>query len=883
MKWVSLTGATLAAIIAWPVSAAINGVYQRGYDRYQSGANLNETILNTSNVNFQQFGKLFSMPVDGLVFAQPLYVSNVTVPGNASPINLLLVATMEDSVYAFNADTGAQIWKHDFKTATVFAMPIADALQGLANYGDIDASSDVGIQGTPVINPSSNTIYFVTRTKEYATNGSYAYYQRFRALNIVTGQELSGSGQAITATDPSSGITFSSQIQMQRPALVISNGQVVACWGSHEDNAYYHGWIITFDSQTLQQTGSFAITTTAGGGSVWQGGRPPSLLPNGDIIVLTANTSPDSPTAGFDGVSNFAESMLQLTPSAHGLTLVHYFTPSNWAALDAGDIDFGSTGPITIPNANNNQANTWAIAGEGKDGNVYVENYPGAVSGLMSSSQTMLNIGLDPRGGFVYWDKRPIGGTLRAYSATPGQTIQAWDWNGVNNFNLTPALDSGVTLGGYPGGIFALSANGTTAGSGILWSLSSTQASAEHNLRGGALRAYNADTLSPLWDSITYSSDDLGYFAKFNPPTVANGKVYVPSFSKTISAYGLIAPNRPLPTFANYVKIVSRVDPSQVLEVAGASQSPLSRIQLGQDAGWSRQRWRLVIGNGGKIYIQSALNPNMVLDPVAATAYGQNPGVSVALNTASTATTQQWAPVQHGNYYVIVAGATGNALTLPGGLAFDSAALQTSPANGSTAQDWMVVPEPDAGLSECSPHVIIKSRASGNLLTFPPGATNNTLAVVAQPYLGTLDQVFNINTNLDGSYTFTSATSGLTLNVSSVVVPGGAEVVSNQSNGSSAQHWYIDGQTYTTSGVQSNSGPNPNNGYFQMVSVWGQQLFNPSWLLPSPIALPVLDVYLDGMTNGTPLDAITPNNAFSQDWAIYDALTNQLCRFRPIY
>lgn len=832
--------------------AATSGIFETRNDRFQSGANLQETILNVSNVNNDTFGKLFDAPVDGLIYAQPLYVANVMIPSLGSTHNLLLVVTMADTVFAFDADTGAQIWKRDYKSATVAAVPLPDILGGTPNYGDIDASSTVGIQGTPVIDPSTNTMYFVTRTKE-TTNTVTTYAQRLRALNIATGQDLAGSGAVITASVSNGAggvVTFNPLIQMQRPGLVITNGQIVVCWGAHEDNAAYHGWVITFNKSTLTQTGAFVTEKTALGGGVWQSGRAPGFLANGDIVVFTGNSLLGT-GAGYDGQNNFGESILRLRPSASGISLINAFTAQNWASLDQQDLDFGSSGPVLLPIAAGQTAEY--IVGGGKDGTIYTVNTQTVTSGLLGNPNSYLNVGADQRGGLIFWDKRASGGPLQIYSAAPNQTIGAWTWTGAA-FNPTQSLTSSIVPGMYPGGILSLSANGATAGTGILWSLSSDAGDTEHNMRSGVLRAFNADTLQEIWNSITYSKDDAGLFAKFAPPTIANGKVYIASFSGRVSGYGLLATPNPPPT--GYVKLTSRLDPTLVLEVAGASQSNQSRIQVGRDAGWGRQRWQMVTGANGTQFI-SAMNSKMVLDVVYA---GQAAGTPVDLYVSNGTKAQYWKLTQNGNGYTQIISATNNlALDVQLASTTDGTLLQTWTINGTAAQDWIIEAEPDGGIPECfTPNVVIESRATGKLLTFPNGATLGTTAVIATPS-ATANQTFIMSTNLDGSYSFQSNTNSLFLDVLWAGTTEETPVDSYQGNGTNAQRWDVNWPT----------SPNGNNGYMQLVPLSSSGL--------------TLDVQWAGQADGTPLQLWDVNGTFAQDWMIYDATTGLDCRFRTPY
>ena len=848
----SLISTAVAILVSSSAYATTQGVYENRNDRYRSGTNSQETILNTSNVNQQSFGKLFSASVDGQVYAQPLYVANVTVPSAGGSHNLLLVATMADTVFAFDADTGAQIWKRDYKSATVVAMPNVEVLGGGIN-GNIDESTPFGVLGTPTIDPLTGIMYFVAFTKEWinGTNGAPSYFQRLRAINIATGQDVTGSGAAITASvnnGAGGSVVFNPQIQLQRPGLTIANGQVVVCWGSYQDSGNWNGWVMTFDKTTLKQTGAFATSPTALGAGIWTSGRAPAVLANGDAVVFSGN-SKNTTGGGYDGKLNFSESILQLRPSASGLSLINAWTPQNWSTLDQSDLDLGAAGPVIIPVASGQSSEF--IAGGGKDGAIYTVNVQTQPFGLLGSPTSYLNIGYDQRDGLIFWDRRASGGALQMYSAAPSQYITGWTWTG-SDFNRTPSVTSAIVPGSYPGGTMSLSSNGAVSGTGILWSVSSDAGDTELDMRSGVLRAFDADTLQPLWDSITYSTDDIGLFSKFTPPTIANGKVYVASFSGQVSAFGLLPTPRSANANVQYVKLVSRLDPTLVMEVAGASQANQSRIQLGRDAGWGRQRWVMVQSANGVGFF-SALNQEMALDVVWGIASSGQP---VDLWGSNSTKAQFWTLSQNAAGYTQIISAAGRnlALGVGNGAGTDGSPLGIWSLNGTAAQDWLIIREPDGGLKECSPNVIIKSHATGTLLTL----TNGAGASIATRS-SSADQVFVMSTNLNGSYSFYSAASGLFLGVAGAGTSQSASVggfSGSIPNGNPTQNWFVNWP----------NDPNGRSDYMQFVPSSSNQLD--------------MDVQYGGNSDGTPVWLWGINGTWPQDWAILDAITGQQCRFR---
>jgi hypothetical protein len=276
------------------------------YDGARSGANLAETTLTPANVNVNQFGKLYSYPVDGAVYAQPLYVTGVTI--NGAVRNVLYIATMNDKVYAFDADSASPspLWMTDFTNpaAGVTAVPMLDIKWNANNI-----FGNVGIESTPVIDKITRKLYLVARTKE---NGIYV--QRLHVLDIATGRPVAGSPTTITATVQGTGpdskidasgqqvITFDPKMEHQRVALALTNGVVLVAWAGHEDLPPYHGWIIGFDATTLASVGAFAVTRDDYEGGIWQGGRAPTIDADGNAYFATGNGI-------WDGRRNFGDSL----------------------------------------------------------------------------------------------------------------------------------------------------------------------------------------------------------------------------------------------------------------------------------------------------------------------------------------------------------------------------------------------------------------------------------------------------------------------------------------------------------------------------------------------------------------------------------------------
>ena len=324
------------------------GTFTFHNDNMRDGANLNETVLTPANVNSTSFGKLFSYPLDGLTFASPLYVQNVNVPGQGFH-NVVVVATEHDSVYAFDADgrSNTPIWKDSFINPAAGVTPIPPAVTG--ETGDIP--NEIGITGTPVIDPSTNTIYVVAATQE-VSGGTTSYVNRLHALDLTTGAEKFGGPIVIQASVPGNGgdsvngtISFNNITENQRPALTLQNGEVYIGFSNHGNNPPYHGWLMAYNASTLHQDWVFCTTPNAMKGGIWMGGGGIGVDASGNLYFSTGNGTFDGPSST-GGSNDFGDSLLKLNPSG---ARTDFFTPYNYAALDSGDVDLASGGIILLP------------------------------------------------------------------------------------------------------------------------------------------------------------------------------------------------------------------------------------------------------------------------------------------------------------------------------------------------------------------------------------------------------------------------------------------------------------------------------------------------------------------------------------------------------
>ena len=567
-------------LLASPVHAQVSILTNR-YDAARTGANLTETTLTVANVNPSQFGKLYSYPVDGSVYAQPLYVSGVSI--NGTPRNVLYVATMNDKVYAFDADSSSPtpLWMRDFTSPpAVTPVPITDIVAP-----DKNIVGNVGIQSTPVIDAASRTIYLVARTKE---NGSY--FQRLHALDIATGASRPGSPVTITGSVVGSApdsigqvVTFNPKMQAQRAGLAISNGVVIISWAGHEDAVPYHGWIMGYDTASLARVGIYCVTPDVYAGGIWQGGRAPTIDAAGNVYFATGN-------GRWDGNRSFGNSLLKLSVSrTAGFALLDYFTPSNHAQLDADDDDLSGSGFTLLPG-------TGLLLGGGKEGVLYLLNADNLGRMVANDTQIVQKIpvtGGHVMGGIVYWNSANLGPMV--YNWSEDDALKSYRLSGGRL--ALPAHAQGLPISpGHPGGSLTLSANGNASNTGIVWSSMPAFSDAIHGLHAGVLRAFNAETLAEIWSSERNATRDrAGTLMKFVPPVVVNGKVFLPNHDNAVVVYGLLPQAPPPPPAGGGAISVNFV---------GSHPMPMA---AGETAGVvAAANWNNAAGSSGGIALMNA-------------------------------------------------------------------------------------------------------------------------------------------------------------------------------------------------------------------------------------------------------------------------------------
>lgn len=505
-------------------------------DNSRAGWNANETALTANNVNVQKFGYVFTLPVDDQVYAQPLVVGHVSIGGGVH--NVVYVATVNNTLYAFDGDDGTLYWQKSF-TAPGMRPPRNSDMAGACDGAYQDFSGNIGIVGTPVIDSARGTLYLVSRS----TAGS-TFVQHMHAVNIVDGTDIAGSPTTITATASGNGdgsvrgvITFDAQRQNQRQGLTLLGGVVYVTFASHCDWGPYHGWILGYDAATLQQRTVYNVTPDGSAGGMWESGGGMAADAQGNLYVVAGNGTvgvADDPTS----LRNRGESALKLTPSGSALRVASYFTPYNYQSLNDNDVDYGGMGAFLIPNS------SYYLTG-GKDGNLYLLNKDDMGGYQPSSNQVQQVVTL---GG---------GANLRCqpayYRASSKEWVYTWSENAPlraipfdRASNMLAPQDqvvSGVAgPTGQNGAVLSVSSNGARDGTGILWASYAWSGDAGHAVRPGILRAFDANDVSKeLWNNQQNSlRDAAGSYAKFAAPTIANGRVYLPTFSNRVVVYGLL-------------------------------------------------------------------------------------------------------------------------------------------------------------------------------------------------------------------------------------------------------------------------------------------------------------------------------------------------------
>ena len=553
--WIRSFRAVVLLAIAVPGLIAAHaqvGVVTQHNDNARTGQNLQETVLTQANVNVNQFGKLFSVALDGWVYTQPLYLAGVSV--NGSKHNVVYVGTVHDSVYAIDADNGAMLKQ------TSFINPAA----GITTLTSTDVKCpaigpEIGITATPVIDTTSNTLYVLARTKE---NG--VFVQRMHALDVATLSEKFGGPVTIQATVAGTGagnvsgqVSFDPLLENSRGGLLLQNGYVYVGFASLCDYGKYHGWLMAYETDTLALAGVLNTTPNGFQGGIWQGGA--GLAGDGtNLFLATGNGS-------YDGLKDFSQSVLKVGPPSEGsLPVLDDFTAFNQSTLTKGDVDVGSGGLVLLPDLPAGSPHQQLLVQAGKEGRIYlldrnelgqyclvctdaddqiVQELPGALVGLWGMP--------------TYWNGSVYFGA--ASDTGLNDALKAFSFN-ANNSGLLSTVPTSLSgnIFRFPGSIPSVSSNGTS--NGIVWALDN---SSHGRPCCQVLYAYDATDLANMIYNSNQNSlrDSPGGAVKYSVPTIANGKVYVGS-ENSLSVFGLLSTN------ATAVTLSSAQNPSYPTQTA---------------------------------------------------------------------------------------------------------------------------------------------------------------------------------------------------------------------------------------------------------------------------------------------------------------------------
>ncbi|MGC4037047.1 MAG: discoidin domain-containing protein [Chitinophagaceae bacterium] len=561
MKRLVLLFALCIAVICSPfLSYSQTDVLTQHNDLERTGWNKTETQLTTSNVNTSTFGLLFTRSVDDNPYAQPLIVSGVNIPGVGAR-NVLYVCTVNNTVYAFDADDGsvAAYWQRNYNPTGYRAAKKTEMHPSLCGGSYADFAQNIGIVGTPVIDKSTNTMYFVTKVVDNTAgvvdnhawnNDEYSYttdgfYQYLHAVDISTGAEKFNGPMKITATAPGTGdgsvngsITFDARRQFDRCGLVLSRGIVYITYAAHCDWNPSHGWVMGYDAATLQQKMVYMTTPNDGRGGIWMSGAAPAVDATDGSLFFTSGNAYDGTKYSNSPADlvNRGESVVKLTPNkpdntATALTITSYFTPYNYQHLNDFDADFPIQ-TLLIPNTN-------LLLTGCKDAALYLMNKDNLGGFNTTTNNVLQRLGIGTNGlmhsSFAYYG----GATNKlVYQFAENTLLQAFK---VNTSSLTLSASSNISgPSGSSGAYMSVSSNGTDNNSAILWITHALNGcNANQAICAGVLRAVRADNVNiELWNSSLNPADNMGNFGKMSPPTIANGKVYVTSFSNQIAVYG---------------------------------------------------------------------------------------------------------------------------------------------------------------------------------------------------------------------------------------------------------------------------------------------------------------------------------------------------------
>lgn len=623
-------------------------VLTQRYNNARTGANLQEPVLNVATVSSPAFQKLYEIDVDGQVYAQPLLVSNVLGPNNQL-MDILLIATMNNTLSAWQVDNGVYgstfapqlLWKVNFGTpvASNF-MPMANSTETCANGGQPEGGSMcvsnpgdtapqtapplppificcpptyninpiIGILSTPVVDPFKTVagvtydgaIYGVAAIMNGAKVEHHLWSVDLVSGTVTNNVLISGSvspttsADGIVAPDSQNGeVTFDPSHEMQRPALLLTSGNLYVAFGSHQDTRIWHGWVFqygaAYGSLSATPIGVWNTTPSAVGGAIWQAGGGLAADDAGNVYAMTGNGEPNTEGQWSTDNSwktsdqNYANMFVELSNTNPGVDLINFFAPSDETTREQQDLDVGSAGPVIMNTSlSTNSYNCICLVGGEKESEVFVlDTQDNLQDRQVFQAGKPEDSGFDwaiaPGAGFHHIHGSPVvwrnsNGVMTLYVWPERDHLRSFSWNdttgvfdcpnsgtttecvspGSGGASNTPGQQSDMTAPDcdlnnlppcsfMPGGIISLSSNGATPGSGVLWASIPKSDDALYKVVPGVLRAFNAESIkTEIWDSEINPSHDGGFnFAKYTPPVVANGRVYMATFSNSVNVYGL--------------------------------------------------------------------------------------------------------------------------------------------------------------------------------------------------------------------------------------------------------------------------------------------------------------------------------------------------------
>ncbi len=535
----SVADATKSALASIGVTD-LKGVITYHNDLSRTGVNAQEHALTNSNVTTATFGKIFSCAVDAAVYAQPLWVANLTISGGTH--NVIFVATQHNTVYAFDADASpcATYWQTSANSVKSLMPPGETWVTSADEAGCPLVIPDIGILGTPVIDPATGTIYLVTNTK---TTSGAPFHQRLHALDIATGNEKFGGPTEIAAVVSGTGagssagqVSFDPKLNNQRPALLLQNGHVFISWASYCDFGPYHGWLMAYNATSLLQEAVFNVSPNSFAGGIWMSGNGPAADSSGNIYLATGNGT-------WNGTDGFGDSILKfqaLTTTPASLTVLDYFTPHDQSSLDTKDVDLGSGGVMLLPDPSGISGHPHLLVQADKRGNIYLvdrDNMGHFCSTCTTSDtqivQTVSGALTGLWGSPTYWNGTLYFGETDATSNLKYMKAFSFGPTGPNFLSTSPTSTTASTYAyTYPGATTSVSTDGNA--NAIVWAIDSSAFGTTEGITRAAgpaiLHAFDANDLAKeLWNSSQApgNRDTAGNSVKFTVPTVANGKIYI--------------------------------------------------------------------------------------------------------------------------------------------------------------------------------------------------------------------------------------------------------------------------------------------------------------------------------------------------------------------